>query len=56
MAWMVISSAKKVSGGLDSDAERKMWLNVMIDFAIGLVPFLGDFADAFFRWYAPIPK
>ena len=49
MAWMVINSAKKVEGGLDKSVESKMWLNVIIDFAIGLVPFLGDFADAFFR-------
>ena len=49
MAWMVINSAKKVEGGLDKSTQSKMWLNVMIDFAIGLVPFLGDFADAFFR-------
>ncbi len=49
MAWMVINSAKKVEGGLDKSVESRMWLNVMIDFAIGLVPFLGDFADAFFR-------
>lgn len=49
MAWMVINSAKKVEGGLDKSVESKMWLNVLIDFTIGLVPFLGDFADAFFR-------
>ena len=49
MAWMVINSAKKVEGGLDKSVESKMWLNVMLDFAVGLVPFLGDFADAFFR-------
>lgn len=49
LSGMVINSAKKVEGGLDKSVESKMWLNVMIDFAIGLVPFLGDFADAFFR-------
>ncbi len=49
MAWMVINSAKKVEGGLDKSVESKMWLNVMIDFAIGLVPFLGDFADGRYR-------
>jgi hypothetical protein len=26
-----------------------MWFNIIFDFGIGLIPFLGDFMDAFYR-------
>ena len=47
MALMVVNTAK--GADLDSATLNKMYLNVAIDFLIGLVPFLGDFADALFR-------
>lgn len=49
MAAMVIRSCQKVDDGLPRNVEQKMWLNLAIDFLVGLVPFLGDLADAVFR-------
>ena len=49
MAMMVVRSAQKVSGGLDSGVQARMYSNITIDFVLGLVPFLGDVADAVFR-------
>ena len=50
MALMVLNTAMKVSPGRDRDALRgKMMMNIIVDFVIGLVPFLGDIADTFFR-------
>ena len=50
MAYMVMNTAMKVSPGKDRDKLRAaMIMNIAIDFAIGLVPFLGDIADTFFR-------
>ena len=49
MAGMVYRTCQKVDGGLDEKIKAKMWMNIIIDAAIGLVPFLGDFADVFFR-------
>lgn len=50
MALMVMNTAMKVSPGEDLDKLRAtMLMNVIIDFVIGLVPFLGDIADTFFR-------
>jgi len=50
MALMVMSTAMKVSPGKDRDKLRAtMVMNIIIDFVIGLVPFLGDIADTFFR-------
>ncbi len=49
MAFMVISTCKKVDGGLPTDVHNEMWRNVVLDFLVGLVPFLGDIADIFFR-------
>ena len=47
MALMVINTAKRVK--LDDKTLRLMYLNVMIDCVIGLVPFLGDIADCLYR-------
>jgi len=50
MAYMVMSTAMKVTAGKDRDKLRAtMMMNIAVDFAIGLVPFLGDIADTFFR-------
>lgn len=49
MALMVLRTCTRVEGGLPSAVLTKMYLNIALDFGIGLVPFLGDFADALFR-------
>lgn len=50
MALMVMNTAMKVSPGKDRDKLRAtMVMNIMIDFAVGLVPFLGDVADALYK-------
>jgi hypothetical protein len=49
MAIMVLRTCQQVEGGLPSNVLSKMWFNIALDFGIGLVPFLGDVADALFR-------
>lgn len=49
MAVMVLRTCQQVEGGLPMDVKSKMMFNIILDFAIGLVPFLGDIADAVFR-------
>lgn len=50
MALMVMNTAMKVSPGKDRDKLRTtMVMNIIVDFVVGLVPFLGDVADALFR-------
>lgn len=50
MAMMVMKTALKVSPGKDRDKLKSvMVMNIIVDFAIGLIPFLGDIADTFFR-------
>lgn len=49
MAMMVLRSCQKVEGGLPKDVQAKMMFNIVLDFAVGLVPFLGDVADMLFR-------
>jgi Domain of unknown function (DUF4112) len=39
---MVLRTCKRVEGGLPKDVQAKMMINIMLDFAVGLVPFLGD--------------
>ena len=46
MIWMVMD---RVDGGIPMAERSRMMLNVGIDGAIGLTPFLGDFADALFK-------
>lgn len=45
MAMMVLRTCQQVEGGLPSDVKAKMMFNIIVDFAVGLVPFLGDIAD-----------
>jgi hypothetical protein len=45
MAVMVLRTCEQVEGGLPADIKSKMYVNIMLDFGIGLVPFLGDIAD-----------
>jgi len=49
MAMMVFRTCMQVEGGLPADVKSKMAFNIALDFAVGLVPFLGDIADALFR-------
>jgi len=49
MAIMVLRTCQQVEGGLPSSIKSKMYLNIVIDFGVGLVPFFGDLADALFR-------
>jgi len=49
MAMMVYRTCQQVDGGLPSDVQAKMMFNICLDFGIGLIPFLGDIADAVFR-------
>jgi hypothetical protein len=46
MAYSVYRECKKVEGGLDSNTKMKMKMWILIDFLIGLVPFVGDMLDA----------
>jgi hypothetical protein len=46
---MVVRSCEGIDGGLPAALRMKMMINVIIDFVIGLVPFIGDLADAVFK-------
>ncbi|KAL8757407.1 MAG: hypothetical protein Q9199_002240 [Rusavskia elegans] len=46
-ALMVYLNCCKV--GLDASTKSKMTMNIIIDFALGLTPVLGDIADALFK-------
>ncbi len=49
LAWYVVRTCEQIDGGLPVAIQSRMYFNIMLDFAIGLVPFLGDIADAIFR-------
>ncbi|KAK4106898.1 hypothetical protein N658DRAFT_414359 [Parathielavia hyrcaniae] len=49
ISLMMIKKAAKVDGGLPKRLYSMMFTNIMLDFAIGFVPLLGDLADAWFR-------
>lgn len=49
MALMVVRTCGKIEGGLPSTLRMRMLFNIMLDFGIGLVPFVGDIADALYR-------
>lgn len=49
MALMVVQTCQKIDGGLPATLRARMMFNVMLDFGLGLVPFVGDIADAIFR-------
>jgi hypothetical protein len=46
MAIMVMRTADKITGGLPADVRMKMYINIIVDFGIGLVPFLGDVSSS----------
>lgn len=49
MALMVMKTCAQIEGGLPASIKAKMMMNIIFDFFIGLVPFIGDLADAAFR-------
>lgn len=49
MALMVLRTCGQVEGGLPASVRSKMVFNIILDFVVGLVPFIGDLADAVFR-------
>lgn len=49
MAMMVFRTCQQVEGGLPTDVRAKMMFNIVVDFLVGLTPFVGDLADAVFR-------
>lgn len=46
---MVFRTCNSVDGGLPNSVRAKMMFNIMLDFAVGLIPFAGDLVDAVFR-------
>jgi hypothetical protein len=46
---MVLRTCEQVEGGLPADVKSKMYVNIILDFGIGLCPIIGDMADALFR-------
>ncbi|KAB5570785.1 PH domain-containing protein [Coniochaeta sp. 2T2.1] len=49
LALMVVKSCQKIDGGLPATLRARMMFNVALDFGLGLIPLLGDVADAVFR-------
>lgn len=50
MAYVfVYRKAQQIEGGLPTAIQTRMVLNIVMDFCVGLVPFLGDIADAIFK-------
>jgi len=49
MAIMVFKTCNSVEGGLPTWKLVEMALNILFDFSVGLVPFLGDFVDAMYK-------
>ncbi|CAK1362200.1 hypothetical protein CB0940_02518 [Cercospora beticola] len=49
LALMVVRKCNKVEGGLGNALLIRMLINIAVDFLVGLVPFIGDLADAAFK-------
>ncbi|KAI1624862.1 hypothetical protein EDD37DRAFT_364791 [Exophiala viscosa] len=49
LAYMVYRTCCSVEGGLPESLKMRMLLNMAVDFGIGLIPFIGDIADAVFK-------
>lgn len=45
----VVLPLRKLDGGLPGTLQRRMEMNIVLDFVVGLIPFLGDLADAVYR-------
>lgn len=48
-ALLIFKKCCQIEGGLNGSIKMRMILNIAIDFAVGLVPFIGDLADAAFK-------
>jgi len=46
---MVVQSCRNIDGGLPFSLWMMMMMNIAFDFVIGLVPFVGDLADALYK-------
>lgn len=49
LALMVVQSCRNIDGGLPFSLWMMMMMNIAFDFVIGLVPFVGDLADALYK-------
>lgn len=49
LAYLLFMKACKVEGGLPNSVKTQMLIYIALDFCIGLVPILGDLADAAFK-------
>ncbi|OJD25943.1 hypothetical protein ACJ73_02682 [Blastomyces percursus] len=49
MALMVVNTCNKIEGGLPAGLRMRMHFNIVIDFFVGLIPFIGDLADAIYK-------
>jgi len=49
MAYTLVRRMRKIEGGLPGALLAHMYLNIIVDFAVGLVPLLGDLADAYVK-------
>lgn len=49
LAFMVYRTCTSIEPELSSGTKLKMKFNMAIDFAIGLIPFVGDIADAAYK-------
>ncbi|CAK7206739.1 hypothetical protein SEUCBS139899_009545 [Sporothrix eucalyptigena] len=49
LAYRVVNACSHIDGGLPEALRYRMFFNILLDFGIGLVPFVGDIADAIYR-------
>lgn len=49
LALLLVRKTRKLDGGIDTTLLVRMLINIAIDFLVGLVPFIGDLADAAFK-------
>jgi len=49
LALNLVRLAQGIDGGLPSTLRMRMMINITLDFLVGLVPFIGDLADAAFK-------
>ena len=49
IALLIFKKCRTVEGGLDTGTQIQMMINILIDFLVGLIPFVGDLADAAFK-------
>lgn len=49
LAWNLIRHMNKVEGGLPGSIRLRMYIYLFIDLLVGLVPFVGDLADAYVK-------